>query len=293
MRKLVVAFVLIVSATIGASFVPAQQTTHPSSSATTAHPFEPGEELVYGAEFSRALLRNVDVAEFRFSARRQEPLAIKSEDGIDSSPYLLKLTGEVFSKGFFSKLFNLRFRESMDSVVEPASFTVQKTKRIDEQGKRVRVSEAVYANGRVSWVERDPNNPSSAPRISAANFTGQVQDVLSAIYFLRTQPLAVGQTLQLTISDSGRVYKIPVRVLEKKRMKTAVGRVDALRVEPELFGPDGMMDRKGHISIWYTADNRRIPVKAIIKTEYGTFDVKLRKIIQHQSTQEYLSKSSN
>ena len=117
--------------------------------------------------------------------------------------------------------------------------------------------------------------------------------MLSAIYFLRTQPLAVGHTLQLTISDSGRVYKIPVRVLEKKRMKTAVGRVDALRVEPELFGPDGMMDRKGHISIWYTADNRRIPVKAVIKTEYGTFDVKLRKIIRHQSTQEYLSKSSN
>jgi uncharacterized protein DUF3108 len=294
MRKLFVAFVLVVFATIGAGFVPAQQATRPSSSTTTVHPFEPSEELVYGAEFSRALLRNVDVAEFRFTARRQEPLTQKIESrDLDSSPYLLKLTGEIFSKGFFSKLFNLRFRESMESIVEPASFTVQKTKRIDEQGKRKRVSEALYANGKVSWVERDPNNPSSAPRIGAANFTGQVQDVLSAIYFLRTQPLAVGQTLQLTISDSGRVYKVPVRVLEKKRMRTAVGRVDALRVEPELFGPGGMMDRKGQLSIWYTADNRHIPVKAIIKTEYGTFDVKLRKIIRNQSSQEYLTKATN
>lgn len=295
MRRLFVASVLIVCATIGAGLVPAQQATGPSSTATTAHPFEPGEELVYGAEFSRALLRNVDVAEFRFSVRRQQslPQTINSKGAIDSSPYLLKLTGEVFSKGFFSRLFNLRFRESMESIVEPASFTVQKTKRTDEQGKRIRVSEAVYANGRVSWVERDPNNPSSAPRIGAANFTGQVQDVLSAIYFLRLQPLAVGHTLQLTISDSGRVYKVPVRVLEQKRMKTAVGRVNALRVEPELFGPGGMMDRKGHISIWYTADNRRIPVKAVIKTEYGTFDVKLRKIIRNQGPQEYLSKAAN
>lgn len=293
MRNVFVTFVLLICATLGAGFVPAQQSAPPSNAATTAHPFEPGEELVYAAEFSRALLRNVDVAEFRFSARRQEVLPVKTEDAVDSPPYLLKLTGEVFSKGFFSKLFNLRFRESMESIVEPASFSVQKTKRIDEQGKRMRVSEAVYANGKVSWVERDPNNPSSAPRIGAANFTGQVQDVLSAIYFLRTQPLVVGNTLQLTISDSGRVYKVPVRVLEKKRMKTAVGRVDAIRVDPELFGPGGMMDRKGHISIWYTADNRRIPVKAIIKTEYGTFDVKLRKLIRNQPSQEYLSKIRN
>lgn len=295
MRKLFVAFILVLCATMGAGYVSAQHSKSASTSAITAHPFEPGEELVYVAEFSRALLRNIDVAEFRFTSRRQEPLqkTLNSRGGVDQAPYSLKLTGEVFSKGFFSRLFNLRFRESMESIVEPASFTVQKTKRIDEQGKRTRVSEAVYLNGKVSWVERDPNNPSSAPRIGAANFTGQVQDVLSAIYFLRTQPLVLGNTLELTISDSGRVYKVPVRVLEKKRIKTVVGRVDTLRVEPDLFGPGGMMDRKGHISIWYTADKRRIPVKALIKTEYGNFDVKLRKIVQNQSPREYLSKTSN
>jgi hypothetical protein len=294
MKNLFAAFILVLCLTIGPGFVTAQQ-SHPSTAARTAHPFEPGEDLVYVAEFSRALLRNVDVAEFRFTSRRQAPLpkSINSGDGVHGAPYSLQFTGEVFSKGFFSKLFNLRFREWMESIVEPASFTVQKTKRIDEQGKRKRVSEAVYLNGRVSWVERDPNNPSSSPRTGTSNFTGQVQDVLSAIYFLRTQPLALGKTLELTISDSGRVYKVPVRVLEKKRMKTVVGRVNALRVDPELFGPGGMMNRKGHISIWYTADNRRIPVKAIIKTEYGTFDVKLRKVVKNQNPEQYLSKTSN
>ena len=177
----------------------------------------------------------------------------------------------------------------MESVVEPASFTVHKTKRIDEQGKRSRVSEAVYANGKVSWTESDPNDPSRTPRTADATFTGQVQDVLSAIYFLRTQPLALGKTLELTISDSGRVYQVPVRVVEKKRMKTVLGRVEALRVDPELFGPNGMMARNGHISIWYTNDSRRIPVKAKIKTDYGTFNVTLRKIIQKPASQSTLS----
>jgi hypothetical protein len=46
-----------------------------------------------------------------------------------------------------------------------------------------------------------------------------------------------------------------------------------------------MMARNGHISIWYTNDSRRIPVKAKIKTDYGTFNVTLRKIIQKPASQ--------
>jgi Protein of unknown function (DUF3108) len=253
-----------------------------TKSEVRAHPFEPNEELLLVAEFSRALLKNMDVAEFRFTSSR-EP-----QSGTGNSNYSLKFTGEVSSKGFFVRLFNLKFREWMESVVEPESFTVNKTKRIDEQGKRSRVSETVYADGKVSWTETDPNNPSRTPRTSAASFTGQIQDVLSAIYFLRTQPLTLGKTIELTISDSGQVYKVPVRVVEKKRMKTVIGRVEALRVDPELFGPDGMLGNKGQISIWYTNDARRIPVKAKIKTEYGVFDVSLRKVVQKPESPAYV-----
>lgn len=274
-HKLIAALLLVVVATVG--FVPA---IAQSRTSVRAHSFEPNEELHFVAEFSRALLKNVDVADFRFTSQR-EPWQQTTSNG---SPYALRFTGEVSSRGFFVRLFNLKFREWMESVVEPASFTVHKTKRIDEQGKRSRVSEAVYANGKVAWTERDPNDPSRTPRTADATFTGQVQDVLSAIYFLRTQPLALGKTLQLTISDSGRVYQVPVRVVEKKRMKTILGRVEALRVDPELFGPNGMMARNGHISIWYTNDSRRIPVKAKIKTDYGTFNITLRKITHKPAT---------
>lgn len=299
-QKLLAAVVLSF-ATIGTGLVhaqkPADVPSGPSTRVARVHPFEPNEELVFIGEFSRALLKNVDVAEFRFTSRREGPLPKSNNtaagDGAVSSSYSLKFTGEVFSKGFFVKLFNMRFREWMESVVEPSSFTVQKTRRVEEQGKRSRVSEAVYANGKVSWTERDPNNPSNSPRTANASFTGQVQDVLSAIYFLRTQPLEMGKTMELTISDSGRVYQVPVRVTQKKRMKTVIGRVDALRVEPELFGPNAMLNRKGQISIWYTNDSRRIPVKARIKTEYGTFDVTLRKLIQNQSPPESLAISKN
>jgi hypothetical protein len=246
-----------------------------------AHPFEPREELIYIGEFSRLLLKKVDVADFRFTVSREpQPLS----DGSSQTPsnsYALKLIGDISSRGFFSKLFNLHFHERMESMVEPEGFTVRKTNRLDEQGKRRRESETLFdqANGKLVWVERDPNNTAAGIRSVTTTFTGQVYDVLSAIYFLRTLPLDVGKSFAVTVSDSGRLYRVPVKVIEKKRLKTVLGRVEVVRLDPDLHGPDGMIKEQGQLSIWLTSDSRRIPVAARLKTEYGTFDITLRKIV--------------
>lgn len=237
-------------------------------------PFEPKEELLYSAEFSRSLLRSLDVAEFKLRATRT-PSADRNK--LDT----LTLTADVYSKGFFTRLFNLKFREQVESTVDPATFTIRKTTIRDEQGKRVRATETVFdrTQGKMTWTLRDPNNPASEPRTEVADFSGQLQDILSAIYFLRTVPLEVGKSFDIHIGDGGRVYTVPVKVIEKKKMKTVLGKVDVLRVEPDLFGPDKLIDtEKGSFTLWLTADNRRIPVSSRIKTDYGTFNVKLKRV---------------
>lgn len=251
-------------------------------------PFEPAEELIYEAEFSRALLRKMKVADFHFTASRT--LLASSAEGRAKTPYSLTFIGDISSKGIFSKLFNLRFRQRVESTVDAASFTVRNTKRLDEQGKRVRASEAVFEDGKVTWTERDPRDPSREPRIISSQFTGQVQDLLTAIYYLRTQPLQTGNTLELSVSDSGHVYRVPIRVVENKRMKTVLGRVAVIRVNAELFGPNGMINREGELSLWLTDDWRRVPVGASIKSDYGTFDIKLKRVVYSPVRQDYLTK---
>jgi len=240
--------------------------------------FELGEELHFEAEFSRALLRKLDIADLKFRATRT-PLE-QANDG--SKPYALTFSADVASKGFFARLFDLKFRERVESTVEPISFTVEKTTILDEQGKRVRTTESTFdrSQGKMTWTLRDPNNPAAEPRRAITDFSGQLQDVLSAIYFIRTQPLAVGKSFEVFVGDGGRVYKVPVKVVEKKRMKTILGRVDVLRVNPELFGPERLIDdEKGEFSIWITDDAQHIPVGGRVKTDYGTFDIKLKRII--------------
>ena len=244
-------------------------------------PFEAGEELIFKAEISRSLLKKVDVATFKFSVEQAPiPDNAHSSSAIATAPYALKFTGDVTSEGFFTKLFNLKFHQHVESIVDPESMVVQKTVKLDEQGKRVRTSEATFdrTKGKVVWIERDPNNPARPPRTVSNDFTGAVQDVVSAIYYLRTQKLEVGKSFEIEISDSGRVHRVPVRVSEQKRMKTVLGRVTAVRVEPELFGEHGMVNAKGQVAIWVTDDQRHLPVSAQIKGEFGTFDITLKKV---------------
>ena len=250
------------------------------------HRFELGEELLFEAEFSRSLLRSIDVADLKFRATRTP-----------ETPSVLSFSADVSSKGFFARLFNLKFRERVESTVEPASFTVQKTTILDEQGKRVRATESTFdrSKGQMTWTSRDPNNPSAEPRHAVTEFSGQLQDVLSAIYFIRTQPLAVGKSFDIFIGDGGKVYTIPVRVVEKRKVRTILGRIDVLRVNPELFGPDRLIEKeKGEFSIWITDDARHIPVASRVKTDYGTFEIKLKRIVtQPVETSQKPAKGTN
>src|SRR6187397_436355 len=81
--------------------------------------FHNGEELVYEAEFSRAVLRNVDIADFRFTAFREQSNGQTREASTG-----LVLTGDIATKGFFSKLFNIRIHEHIESKVDSAAFSV-------------------------------------------------------------------------------------------------------------------------------------------------------------------------
>src|SRR5215813_5083363 len=250
----------------------------PAAAQKAAKPFAPGEQLTYKAEVSRSILKKVDVATFKFYVEQEQ----NSHGRDPRSAASLKFVGDVASEGFFTRLFNLKFHQHIESTVDPESLAVQKTVKLDEQGKRIRTSEATFdrETSKVMWVERDPNDPNRPERKVSANFSGIIQDVVSAVYYLRTKKLTPGESLELEISDSGKVFKVPVRVFEKKQMKTVVGKGNVIRVSPELFGERGMVNAKGQFSIWLTDDDRHIPVKAQLKSDYGTFDITLKQVSQ-------------
>jgi hypothetical protein len=253
----------------------------PESTATSKRlPFEPDEQLTYEGEFSKLLLRGINIAEFKFTVERAKTPTAPERAGAAAPPANLIFKGDVVARGWFRKLFGIDFRYNTESVVEPTSFLILSNSTRDEQGKRLRTSEAVFdrTHNLLTWTLRNPNDPQSQPRVVTAPLQNAAHDLISAIYFLRTQPLEPGRQLELMVSDSGAVYRIPVKVGARKRMKTVVGRVQAVRVDIEIFGAERLVDRKGEMTLWITDDSRRLPVRARVNTDIGTLDINLKTV---------------
>lgn len=240
----------------------------------TSLPFEPTEQLTYEGEFSRLMLRGIDVVDLKFSAARapQQPVTASVVE-----PNLL-FVAEVNSKGWFSKLFGWRFKYRVESTVAAKSFAVLRTDKLDEQGVRVRVSDAVFdrETNKITWTERDPRTPAREPRVITANLDGTLHDLISVFYHLRRQELKPGQNLALQLSDSGAVYKVPARVAEGKHFSTPLGEVSTVRVDVDVFG--NLVNEKGEFSVWFTDDARHIPVYARVRADIGTLEIKLKNI---------------
>jgi len=228
-------------------------------------PFAVGEVLTYEGKVSK-IIQGIAVADLTF----------KLTNAPNSDNYLIK--AEAKSKGSLLKIFRYSFLQQYESTVDLYTFQVLKTSKHDVQKERVRDSLAVfdYRDKRVSYTETDPKDPNRPPRRIASAIGEQVHDMISAIYAIRMMPLSVGKKFELTVSDSGLVYKVPVTVTAREQQHTALGKVWCFRVEPEVFGKDRLIDRAGKMIIWMTDDTRHTPVRSQIKTEWGKFDIKLK-----------------
>ncbi|MEP6788360.1 MAG: DUF3108 domain-containing protein [Acidobacteriota bacterium] len=227
-----------------------------------------GETLKYDGKLNK-ILRGLSIAELTFTA---------STAGSEANQLVIKT--EAVSKGTLLKLFRYSFLQQYQSTIDLAGFKVLRTTKHDVQKERVRDGEAVFdqKEKRVTYVETDPKDVNRPPRRIASEIGDSVQDMISGIYLLRLSQLVVGKRFDVSVSDSGLVYTVPVVVAAREQQKTVLGNVWCFRLEPQIFGPKRLIERDGKMEIWMTEDARRIPVRARINTEYGTIDVKLKSV---------------
>lgn len=228
-------------------------------------PFGVGEKLTYEAKASRLKLA-MSVADLSF-----EILPGQSPDQV-----LVKSRAE--SKGSLLKLFRFSFLQEWESAVDFRHSRIYKTAKHDVQRKRVRDSVAVfdYDDKKVTFTETDPSDPRRPPRRVGSDIGTEMYDLITGLYSLRMRSMKAGETLEIPVSDSGLVYKVPVRVIGREQLKTILGRVWCWHVEPLVFGPGRMIEQDGKMQIWISDDPRRVPVKAELETSYGDIDVTLK-----------------
>ncbi len=102
-----------------------------------------------------------------------------------------------------------------------------------------------------------------------------VQDVLSSLYYIRTQELEVGKDYALDANSSGKTWPLKVHVEKIQTIKVPAGRFECYKVEPILAG-DGIFQQKGKLEVWLTRDERKIPVLLRSRVMVGAFDAEMQ-----------------
>ena len=106
----------------------------------------------------------------------------------------------------------------------------------------------------------------------------RVQDIISSFYFLRAQPLAIGQDVRVDMFSRGKVYKLKAAVLGKEKVETEAGVFDAFKLQPQLRENETDEDRnRGKLFLWFSDDERRLPVMARTVMPIGSVTARLRK----------------
>ncbi len=106
------------------------------------------------------------------------------------------------------------------------------------------------------------------------HFEKQAFDSLSGFYEIRKRSLKVGHSEYLDIFDSKKLWNGEIQMLRKERIRVPAGEFDTIVIKP-LLQSEGIFMKKGEIHIWFTDDEKRIPVMIKSKVKIGSFKAKL------------------
>ena len=232
-------------------------------------PFKIGETLAYNVSFSKLIFSGT-IGELKLTVSRP----------LDSTELeMIELKAEAVSKGFFPALFGVKVKDRYISLVNQTDFGMLASTKLLEEGKVRREQKSVVNReaGRVTYSDRDLANLKSQPKVKENPSPSWIQDLLSAIYFVRTQPLKETDVIPVPISDGGEIYNIEVIAVKREEIKTGAGKFRAIQLNAKVF--DGRyIKRSGEMLVWVTDDPTRIPLRARIRTSGATITVDLKRM---------------
>ncbi len=203
-------------------------------------PFQVGERLSYQIFWGpfvagRATLR-VD--------------GIETVDGNDC----YHLIAEAHTSGLADFLFHVQ--NKTESWLDVDELCTRRYREARTEGKHSRAGETRYDY--INHTTLTTNFITG--RIKNGPLTAPVQDVISSLYYVRTQPLALDLDNNFFINVSGSNYNVNIRPdLRKMMYFRPTGDVPALRIEPKPTLTI-VSANKGRMWFWISDDARKLPL---------------------------------
>jgi hypothetical protein len=136
---------------------------------------------------------------------------------------------------------------------------VNSTLRVDYGQSKSILDEKNLVNGQTKHVE--------------VPISGCLTDLLSGIFYASSQPMEVGKTFLLPVVDAMHTVLVTMHAEAREEVKTPLGSFKTIRVQPTADA--GVVKNRGNIWIWYTDDERHLPVQMRARLFWGTITFRL------------------
>ncbi len=128
-----------------------------------------------------------------------------------------------------------------------------------------------YANSKSR--SRRKNQVNGQTKHIEAPVHGCLTDLLTGVFYVASQPLELGHSFVIPVADAQRTVPVTMRVEGREEVKTSLGIFKTLRVQPTADA--GVVKNRGNIWIWYTDDDRHLPVQMRARLFWGTITFRL------------------
>ncbi len=103
--------------------------------------------------------------------------------------------------------------------------------------------------------------------------TGCLTDLLTGVFYGSSQTMELGKSFVIPVVDAMHSVPVTMKVEGREEIKTPVGTYKTLRVEPTADA--GVVKNRGNIWVWYTDDDRHLPVQMRARLFWGTITFRL------------------
>jgi hypothetical protein len=200
------------------------------------------EELVYRVDFIGITM---GYARFRYQGKVS----------IAGKP-LYHLNVRAWTSGVLSYIYPIN--ETIDYYLDVE--TIAPIRQVSTKAEREKDDVAVYdqKTGKITVRYRQ-----SGEIRKEVTTVPSVYDPVSVAYYFRWKDLGV-EDRSRNLYGGRKLYQISSRILGYERIRTEHGDVDTIVVLP-IIRRDGKPDDKGDLKVWFSNDERRVPVRLYAK----------------------------
>jgi hypothetical protein len=182
-----------------------------------------------------------------------------------------RLTANANTIGAINLLFHVddRFQSNFD---RQKGCTYEFDKQTVE-GRRQINSTLRLDYGQGKSILDEKNQVTGQTKHVETGIPGCLTDLLTGMFYAASQPMELGKSFVIPVVDAQRTVPVTMKVEGREEIKTTLGTFKTLRVQPTADA--GVVKNRGNIWIWYTDDERHLPVQMRARLFWGTITFRL------------------